>query len=59
MKIRSLRSSAPKADSKFDILLAKIFSLKQWTNQMLSATFEKLKFCLFKKTVYGSFRMEP
>ena len=23
---------------------------------MLSATLEKIKFCLFKKTVYGSFR---
>ena len=29
---------------------------KQKTNQILSATLEKVKFCFFKKTVYKSFR---
>ena len=50
------------------MLLIKIFSLKptektqnkktkkQETNQTLSATLGKVKFCLFKKTVSGSFR---
>ena len=36
----------PKANSKFENLLVKIFSPKQKTNQILSATVE---FCLFKK----------
>ena len=36
--------------------LQKIFSLKQKTNQILSATLEKIKYCLFEKTVYGSFK---
>ena len=53
-----LRSSIPKENSKFEILIAKIFSLKQKANQILSATLEKIKFCLFKKTVYGSFRKD-
>ena len=35
-----------------------MFSLKQKTNQILSATLDKIKFCLFKKAVYGSFRQE-
>ena len=53
-----LRSSIPKENGKFEILIAKIFSLKQKANQILSATLEKIKFCLFKKTVYGSFRQD-
>ena len=45
-------SSAPKGDSKFEILLVKIFGLKQIKkNQILPATREKIKFLLFKKTV--------
>ena len=47
--------SAPKGNSKFEILLAKIFSLKK-QNQILPVTIEKIKFLLFSKTVYGSFR---
>ena len=42
--------------SKFETLIVKIFSLKQKANQILSAAIEKIKFFLFKKTVYGSFR---
>ena len=34
----------------------KTFSLKKIQNQVLPATIEKIKFLLFKKTVYGSFR---
>ena len=37
------------------ILLAKIFSLKQKINQILPATVEKVKFCLFRKIVSYSF----
>ena len=48
--------SAPKSNSKFEILLIKMFSLKQEINQILLATIEKIKFCLLKKTDYGSFR---
>ena len=47
--------SAHKVNSKFEILLVKIFSLKKKKNQILPATIEKIKCCLFKKTVYGSF----
>ena len=40
---------APKVNSKFEILLIKIFSLKQKNqNQILPATIEKIKFLLFK-----------
>ena len=35
-----------------------MFSLKQKTSQILPATVDKIKFYLFKKTVYGSFRQE-
>ena len=47
----------PKGISKIEILLVKIFSLKQkkQQNQILSATIEKIKFLLSKKTLYGSF----
>ena len=38
------------------LLFAKISSPKQKTNQILSATLEKIKYCLFEKTVYGSFK---
>ena len=40
------------------LLFAKIFSLKQKANQTLSATLEKIKYCLLKKTVYGSFKKQ-
>ena len=43
-------------NTKSEILLVKIFSIKQKKNQILPATIEKIKFLLFKKTVYGSFR---
>ena len=33
--------SAPKGNSKFEILIIKIFSLKQKANQILPATIEK------------------
>ena len=49
---RTPASSASKDNSKFETLLIKIISLKQ---KNLSATVEKMKFFLFKKTVYGSF----
>ena len=35
--------------------LVKIFSLEQKTNQILPATIEKVRFCLFKKTALYSF----
>ena len=35
-----------------------MFSLKQKTSQILPATIGKIKFYLFKKTVYGSLRQE-
>ena len=38
------------------LLFAKIFTLKQKTNQILSATLEKNRFCYFEKTVHDSFR---
>ena len=46
----------PKGKSKFEILLVKIFSPEQKTNQMLSATIEKIKYFVFKKTINGSIR---
>ena len=45
-----------KDNNKFEIVTVKIFSLKQKANQILSATIEKIKFFLFRKTVYGSFK---
>ena len=53
-----LAHSAPKGDSEYEILLVKVFSLKQKTNQILPATTEKIKFCLFKKTASCLFRLE-
>ena len=35
-----------------------MFSLKQKTSQILPATVDKIKFYLFKKTVFDSFRQE-
>ena len=35
-----------------------MFILKQKTNQILAATLEKMKYCFFKKTVYGSFKKQ-
>ena len=55
-KIQGHRPSVPKGNSKFEIVLVKILSLKRKTNQIFPATLEKIKFCLFKKTVYSSFK---
>ena len=41
--------SALKGKKKFEILLVKIFSLIQTTNQILPATIEKIKICFFKE----------
>ena len=41
---------------KSETLLVKILSPKQKTNQILSATIGKNKFCLFKETASCSFR---
>ena len=46
----------PKDKSKFEILLVKIFCLEQKTNQIHSATIEKIKYFVFKKTINGSIR---
>ena len=40
---------ALKANSKFEILLAKIFGLKQKTTQILPAALGKIKFCFLTK----------
>ena len=48
-------NSPSKGNSKFEILIVKMFSLKQKTNQMLSETIEKINVLLFKKTIYGFF----
>ena len=45
----------PQGNSKFEILLVKIFSLKQKTQSNTSSNIEKIKLSLFEKTVYGSF----
>ena len=54
MKIHA--PSAHQSNSEFEILPVKKFGLKKTKNQMLPATIEKMKFLLFKKTVYVSFR---
>ena len=38
---RLLDPSAPRSNNKFEILLVKVFSLKQKSNQMLPVTIEK------------------
>ena len=43
--------------SIFEILLVKKFSLKQETKSNTFSTIKKIKFLLFNKTVYGSFRL--
>ena len=48
--------SRQRYNCKFEILAVKIFNLKQKANKIHLATIEKIKFCLFKKIVYGSFR---
>ena len=40
-------------------LLVNIFGLKQKTNEILPASLEEIKFCLFKKTALCSFRLYP
>ena len=49
--------STLKDNRKFSILLTKIFSLKQKTNQILPATIEKIRFYLFKETASCSLRL--
>ena len=55
IKIHGPWPSAPTGDNKFEILLVKIF-IKKRKNQILSAILEKIKFFLFKKTAYDSFK---
>ena len=50
--------SAPKGNIKFDILLVKVFRLKQKTKLNISSYYRKIKFLLFKKNVWGSFRWQ-
>ena len=45
------------AVSKFEILLVKIFSVKQNPNKILTATIEKIKFYVSMKTVSFSSRL--
>ena len=40
--------SVHKGNSKFEILLVKITSLKQEANQIVPTSTEKFKYCLFK-----------
>ena len=57
MDISRFTASAHKDNSKFEILVVKIFSLKQKENQILSATIEKINFFLSRKQeICGSFR---
>ena len=51
IQLRGTWPSVHKGNSKSEISLLKIFSPKQTkkTNQILSATLEKIKLCLFKK----------
>ena len=51
------RSLVPKGNKKFEILLVKVFSLKQKISKILSATIKKVKFFLFKETASCSFRL--
>ena len=55
IKIWGPYPSVPEDNGKFEILVAKVYSLKQKTNQILSVTLQTIN-CLFKKIVYGSFR---
>ena len=43
---------APEGNSKFEILLVKIFKLKPKIYQILSATTQKIKSFFFKKTIF-------
>ena len=55
IKIHELQLSAtlvPKGNWKLDILLVKLFSLKQKTIQTLPATVKRIKVCLFQKTAF-------
>ena len=54
--LRPPATSVPKGNIKLEILLVKIFILKQKQNQIPQATIEKIKCLLFEKTAYGSFR---
>ena len=56
MVYQSSQPQAPlplKSNNKFEILLVKIFTLKQNTNPIHPATKEKIKIYLFKKTASG------
>ena len=48
----------PKGNSKFEILLVKLFSLKQTPNKILTAAIEKIKFCVPKETALFYFRLK-
>ena len=50
MLYQDLQPSATKSNRKFETLVVKVISLKQKVNQILSATIDKIKFCLFKIT---------
>ena len=57
-RFAALDLRSPKVTANLKSYLQKyLFSLKQTKkNQLLSATLEKIIFCLFKKRVYGSLR---
>ena len=52
---RPVAPSAPKGNRRFGVL--KVFSLKHKANQILPATTEKIKLCLFKKIASCYFRL--
>ena len=56
VKLFEPKSGPAKGKSKFETLIVKIFCLKQKANQILTAAIEKVKFFLFKETIYGSSR---
>ena len=56
VKLFEPKSGPAKGKSKFEILIVKIFCLKQKANQIFTAAIEKVKFILFKETIYGSSR---
>ena len=46
-----------KSNYKFEVLLVKVFSVKQKKNQIALTTIEKIKFYPFKKTASCSLRL--
>ena len=55
VKLFEPKSGPAKGKSKFETLIVKIFCLKQKA-KILTAAIEKVKFFLFKETIYGSSR---